>query len=279
MKWIENKRVVLTGASSGIGKEITKILIEKYNCFVIGIGRNEQRMIDLKISLNEKSQSFSYCLFDISNIENWKEFVDNLENKNVDILINCAGMLPKFDRFENYSIELLDEVIKTNFYSAVYGIKTMLPLIRKSKTPAIVNVSSSASLCALPGISYYTASKSALKNFTEALASEYKKEIYIGLVCPGFTRTNIFRNQDKDVEKSIVYKFSMSAEKMAKKIVRSIIRKKKRVVIGTDAKIMNFLYKLYPKSAGNICGGVLRKSKIKLFEDVFKEGGEKWKTF
>ena len=112
MKWIENKRVVLTGASSGIGKEITKILIEKYNCFVIGIGRNEQRMIDLKISLNEKSQSFSYCLFDISNIENWNEFVDNLENKNVDILINCAGMLPKFDRFENYSIELLDEVIK-----------------------------------------------------------------------------------------------------------------------------------------------------------------------
>lgn len=274
--WLKNKKVVLTGASSGIGKEITKILIEKYDCFIFGIGRNEQKMIELKDLLKEKSHHFSYNLFDVSNKENWDKFVKELEDKNweADMLINCAGILPKFDRFENYSLELLDEVMKTNFYSAVYAIKAMLPILKKSQSPAIVNVSSSASLCALPGITYYTASKSALKNFTEALASEYKNKIYVGLICPGFTRTNIFRNQDKQVEKSIVYKFSMTADKMAKKIVKAIKRKKKRAVIGSDARLMNMLYKLCPKSAGDICGGVLKKSKVKLFEDVFKEGGK-----
>ena len=274
--WLKNKKVVLTGASSGIGKEITKILIEKYDCFVLGIGQNGQKMIELKNLLKEKSHHFSYNLFDVSNKENWDKFVKELEDKNweADMLINCAGMLPKFDRFENYSLELLDVVMKTNFYSAVYAIKAMLPILKKSQSPAIVNVSSSASLCALPGITYYTASKSALKNFTEALASEYKNKIYVGLICPGFTRTNIFRNQDKQVEKSIVYKFSMNADKMAKKIVKAIKRKKKRAVIGSDACLMNMLYKLCPKSASDICGGVLKKFKVELFEDVFKKGGQ-----
>lgn len=274
--WLKNKKVVLTGASSGIGKEITKILIEKYDCFVLGIGQNGQKMIELKNLLKEKSHHFSYNLFDVSSKENWDKFVKELEDKNweADMLINCAGMLPKFDRFENYSLELLDVVMKTNFYSAVYAIKAMLPILKKSQSPAIVNVSSSASLCALPGITYYTASKSALKNFTEALASEYKNKIYVGLICPGFTRTNIFRNQDKQVEKSIVYKFSMNVDKMAKKIVKAIKRKKKRAVIGSDACLMNMLYKLCPKSAGDICGGVLKKFKVELFEDVFKKGGQ-----
>ena len=274
--WLKNKKVVLTGASSGIGKEITKILIEKYDCFVLGIGQNGQKMIELKNLLKEKSHHFSYNLFDVSNKENWDKFVKELEDKNweADMLINCAGMLPKFDRFENYSLELLDVVMKTNFYSAVYAIKAMLPILKKSQSPAIVNVSSSASLCALPGITYYTASKSALKNFTEALASEYKNKIYVGLICPGFTRTNIFRNQDKQVEKSIVYKFSMNVDKMAKKIVKAIKRKKKRAVIGSDACLMNMLYKLCPKSASDICGGVLKKFKVELFEDVFKKGGQ-----
>lgn len=274
--WLKNKKVVLTGASSGIGKEITKILIEKYDCFVLGIGQNGQKMIELKNLLKEKSHHFSYNLFDVSNKENWDKFVKELEDKNweADMLINCAGMLPKFDRFENYSLELLDVVMKTNFYSAVYAIKAMLPILKKSQSPAIVNISSSASLCALPGITYYTASKSALKNFTEALASEYKNKIYVGLICPGFTRTNIFRNQDKQVEKSIVYKFSMNVDKMAKKIVKAIKRKKKRAVIGSDACLMNMLYKLCPKSASDICGGVLKKFKVELFEDVFKKGGQ-----
>ena len=274
--WLKNKKVVLTGASSGIGKEITKILIEKYDCFVLGIGQNGQKMIELKNLLKEKSHHFSYNLFDVSNKENWDKFVKELEDKNweADMLINCAGMLPKFDRFENYSLELLDVVMKTNFYSAVYAIKAMLPILKKSQSPAIVNVSSSASLCALPGITYYTASKSALKNFTEALESEYKNKIYVGLICPGFTRTNIFRNQDKQVEKSIVYKFSMNVDKMAKKIVKAIKRKKKRAVIGSDACLMNMLYKLCPKSASDICGGVLKKFKVELFEDVFKKGGQ-----
>ena len=70
-----------------------------------------------------------------------------------------------------------------------------MSIIEKSSTPAIINVASSAGLCALPGTAIYSASKAGIKNFTESLMCE--KDYYIGLVCPGFTKTNIFRQQTK----------------------------------------------------------------------------------
>ena len=101
--WLNGKNVVLTGASSGIGKEITKILITEFDCLVLGIARNEEKMLKLLEELGENKGKFSYKLFDVSLKENWANFSKSLEKENfkIDVLINCAGVLPNFDKFEN----------------------------------------------------------------------------------------------------------------------------------------------------------------------------------
>ena len=273
--WLTKKNIVITGASSGIGKEITKILIKEFDCNVLGIARNEQKMLALKEELVKNQENFSFKLFDVSVKENWEDFFKFVlkQKLQIDVLINCAGQLPSFDKFENCDLEVLENIMQVNFYSAVYSTKYLLPILKQSSKPIIVNISSSASLCALPGISLYTASKSALKNFTEALDAEIGRKVRVSLVCPGFTKTDIFRNQKNTTQESIIDKISMRADKMAAKIVKAIRKRKRRSVFGVDAHLMNLLYKFFPRSAGRICGFVLKKAKVKLFSDVFNEKG------
>ena len=82
-----------------------------------------------------------------------------------------------------------------NFYSCVYGVKTFLPVLLTQDDPGIINVDSSAALMTLAGTSMYSSSKAALKGFTEALRVEFRGKCYVSLVCPGFTKTDIFRDQ------------------------------------------------------------------------------------
>lgn len=270
--WLNGKTVVLTGASSGIGKEITKILIERFNCFVFGIARNEEKMLNLIEELGNKKEKFSYKLFDVSSKVNWEDFSNFLNNEKmqIDILINCAGILPNFDKFINYDLETIENIINVNFYSAVFAIKSLMPFLNQSEKPMILNVSSAAALCAIPGTSIYSASKSALKAVTEVLDAETDRNMRVSLVCPGFTKTDLFRSQKHKTDRGLIHKISMPANKMARKIIRVIKKRCRRAVLGLDAKLMNVLYKFFPRSAGRICGKVLKSAKVQLFSDVFK---------
>ena len=270
--WLNGKNVILTGASSGIGKEITKILIERFNCFVFGIARNEEKMLNLIEELGNKKEKFSYKFFDVSSKTNWEDFSNFLNNEKmqIDILINCAGILPNFDKFINYDLETIENIINVNFYSAVFAIKSLMPFLNQSKKPMILNVSSAGALCAIPGTSIYSASKSALKSFTEALDAETNKNMRVSVVCPGFTKTDLFRDQKHKGDKGIIHKISMPADKMARKIIRVIKKRCRRAVLGLDAKLINLLYKFFPRSAGRICGKFLKSAKVQLFADVFK---------
>ncbi len=270
MAWIDNRVVVITGANSGIGRVVAEVLIKKHNCKVLGVARSEEKFLIFKNALGDYAKMLEYFLFDVGSIKEWKIFGEHLIKNNlaVDVLINCAGVLPKFSKFEDYSESEIETVFATNFFSNLYAIKSLMPVLIKSSMPAIINVSSSAGLCALPGVSIYSASKSAQKNFTESVAAEYKKKIFVSAVYPGFTRTDIFRNQ-KQVNSKLLKFMSADVNVVGKKIVRGIARKRRRMVIGLDAKLMNFLYKISPKSAANVCGRILKKFKNQLFEDVF----------
>ena len=112
-----NKTVVITGASGGIGFNVAKLLIEKYNCKIIGIARNEEKLLKNIETLGEKKENFSYRLFDVSVKENWNDFYDYLVENNVqiDVLINNAGFMLPFEKFENYSEDEIESIISTNF--------------------------------------------------------------------------------------------------------------------------------------------------------------------
>ena len=270
-RWYDNKTVIITGASSGFGKILSQKLVKNHGCKVIGIARTESKLQSLKEELGE---NFTYYPFDVSNKEKWDFLYQDLCNKNitVDILINNAGILPPFSTFEKYSPEEIEKVFNINFFASVYSINAMLPLLKKSPYNAIINISSSAGLCTVLGTSAYSSSKSALKSFTESLMLENKNR-YVAIVCPGFAKTDIFRSQ-KELNKkqnSLLSLVCSNPDKIVDKMLKKIASKKKRIVLGFDAKAMDFFARLMPVTTPRIISWVLKKSKLPLFEDLFTE--------
>ncbi|MBE5750456.1 MAG: SDR family oxidoreductase [Clostridiales bacterium] len=269
--WLNGKKVVISGASGGLGFAMAKLLIEEYGCSVLGIARNEKKILNAIETLGDNKDKFTYQLFDVSKKENWTAFNEYLETNgiNIDLLINNAGFMLPFSKFENYTEQEIDEIINTNFVSNVYSIKTLLPNIKRSKTPAIVNIASAAGLCAVVGESMYCATKFAVHGLTETLQQDYRKKIYIGGVYPGFIKTDILCRQTvNDKESKLINRLMMPVNKAAKKIVRRIHKRKKRTVMGFDGRSMGFFGRLFPKLTPTLITKVLKISKLELFNDA-----------
>ncbi len=268
--WLKDQTVILSGASGGIGRELATLLVRKYGANVIGIGRNENKMLAVK---NELGNSFSFRLFDVSQKQSWQAFREELESNGVRpaLLINNAGAFPALQRVLNLSSETAEKILQTNFLSAVYAIEALSPLLcgQGKDKPAIVNVCSSAALCSLAGAAVYCASKGALKSYSEALQLEEKGKKYIGIVYPGTTATELFR-EDENVQNSAMDVIAMPAAKMAKKIMRRIIRRKKRSVLGWDAKFMSFTARIMPVKGPALIRWIMKISKSKAFTNVFE---------
>ena len=274
--WLNSKTVVVTGASGGMGAGIAATLIKKHNCTVIGVARSEPKMLKFIEELGEQyKDKFSYRLFDVSVKENWENFAEELKESGtrIDMLVNNAGILPKFKRFDRYSYEEIERAMNINFYSCIYSTKTLLPLILESTTPAVVNVDSSAALMTLAGTSMYSASKAALKGFTEALRVGFKGKMYVGLVCPGFTKTDIFRDQKNDGGKGqkVMDMISTDCDLMVKMIMFGIEHQRPMMVHGVDAHAMSVFDRLLPVKGSELFSAVMKMANIDLFKEVFSD--------
>ena len=275
-QWLRGKTVIVTGASGGMGAGIAATLIKKHGCKVIGVARSEEKMLKFIDELGPTyAEQFSYYLFDVSKRENWESFAQELEDKGVkpSVLINNAGILPKFKRVDRYSYEEIDRAMNINFYSCVYGVKTFLPVLLQQEDPAIINVDSSAALMTLAGTSIYSASKSAMKSFTEALRTEFKGKLYVGMVCPGFTKTDIFRDQSNEGGKGdkIINMISTDCDKMVKMIMFGIEHKRLLMIHGLDAHAMSVVNRIFPVAGSEFFSIIMKAVDIDLFKDVFRE--------
>ncbi len=270
--WLQGKTVVLTGASRGIGRELTKIFIHKYGARVIGIGRSEEKMSSLSEELGENAINFSYRLFNVAEQEAWNSFADSLvkEGRSIALLVNNAGAFPAFRKIKNTPIDTVENILKINYLAPMYAVNavwTVNKSLKQKEKTAVVNVCSSAALCTVVGTAPYSASKAALKAYTEALQME-ERNTYIGIVYPGTTKTELFRN-DENTQNSALDLIAMPAQRMAKKIAKRIIKKRKRAVVGWDAKLMNWTVKIAPVKGLSLIASVMKISKSKVFTNVF----------
>ena len=260
-----NKVAIVTGASSGIGKAIATELITKYNCTVYAVARNEERLNLTKQSLGEK---YIPTPFDVCLEENWQGLAQKLKNDgvSVDILINCAGILPKFKPFEKSNPSELKGVFDINFFSCVYSCHHLRECI--SDKGMIINISSASALCPFSGVSAYSSSKSALDRFSTTLAYEYK-DISVTTVLPGFVKTDIMKSQNTtQKDRSLIDKFSANPAKITRKILKKARKRKKRIILGFDGRLLGFLYKHFPNLGPKVIGKFLKKSGLKLFLEI-----------
>lgn len=280
--WIFHKNVVITVTSSGIGFEIAKLLASKYGCNVYGCGRNleklekSKREIDaeiekqsLKNQKNFQKGSYNFLQSDVSSFEKFSEFKKHLDEINfkADIVVCNAGIMPAFERFETQTVETAKKVVETNFLSQVYAHELFCSDLKKNKG-AFFSISSSSALCPVVGEALYSASKGAIKNFIESIIVEHKKDFFVGVIFPGYVDTDLFRHEQN--MSKLVKSISMPANKMARKIVNCMKRKKRRSVIGFDAKLMNAMYKFFPRTSPSTIAGVLKSVHDPMFDKVFE---------
>lgn len=249
---LRRKNVIVTGAASGVGKELTIQLLNK-GCKVAAIDINEDNLNKLKEELN--NPNLNIYKLDISNEESIKKFREDYKKdySDVDVIINNAGIIQPFVPVSKLDDETINRVMNVNFFGAVNLIRYFMEDLTKDRYEQyIVNVSSMGGFFPFPGQTIYGASKAALKLFTEGLYAELQDtNVHVMIVLPGAMATNITENSNVKIEKTSddsPMKL-LPADVAASEIIKGIEKNKFKLFLGNDSKFLRFLYKLNAKWA------------------------------
>lgn len=243
-------RVLITGASSGIGKALTLHAVALGYKVCIG-ARSNSKLLDVAAESANPAAVF-VCKTDVSVAQDCQDLVQFAVEKmgGIDVLINNAGMSMRA-RFDQVNLTVLEQLMQVNFWGAVYCTKFALPYLIQSKG-SVVAISSVAGFVGLPGRTGYAASKFALHGFMQALRIENRpNNLHVLVACPGFTASNI-RKSALNAEGKPQAESPRNEQKMMKasevaSLVWSAIQKKKRfVTFGNQGKISLFLSRFWP---------------------------------
>jgi short-subunit dehydrogenase len=245
----ENKIIVITGGTDGIGKALVAEFLNR-GATVATCSRTIEKLSDLK---NEFAGKPLFTMVaDVSKEDDCKNFIEKTieKYKGIDILINNAGISMRA-LFKDTDLDTLKRVMDINFWGTVYCTKFALDSILKNKG-SIVGMSSVAGYRGLPGRSGYSASKFAVNGWMEALRTELLESgVNVMWVCPGFTKSNI-RNAalDKDAkpqgESPLKEEKLMSAEECAQHIIKAIEKRKRTLVLTFTGKETVYMNKFFP---------------------------------
>jgi NAD(P)-dependent dehydrogenase (short-subunit alcohol dehydrogenase family) len=256
MTSFEGKVAVITGAGSGIGRALA-LNLNRAGCLLEISDINMEGLEQTRQLLERAELACTLHKMDVADrgaVEAWAADIDARHGR-ADILINNAGVAVSA-RAEDNSYEDLNWLMNINFWGVVYGCKSFLPLLRKSPAAHLVNISSVFGIVGVPTQSAYNAAKFAVRGYTEALRQELAdSNVHVCCVHPGGVKTNIARNARAatDVHKD---EMALSFEELARttpesaaaQIVRAMERRKARLLIGTDAKLITFISRLFPSS-------------------------------
>ncbi len=255
MSYYENKVVVVTGGSEGIGKSLVELLLQQ-GAKVATCSRNYDKLYNLQTQCAGKPLFIKTA--DVSKENECKSFIEevNKEYGHIDILINNAGISMRA-MFAETDMETLHRLMDVNFWGAVYCTKYALPSITQQKGD-IVGVSSIAGFRGLPGRSGYSASKFALNGWLEALRTEmYDTGVNVMWVCPGYTASNIRnaalnKHAEPQGESPLEEDKLMTADECAKHILKAVEKRKRTLVLTTNGKETVLINKFFPSLADKL---------------------------
>lgn len=249
----KNKTVIITGASSGIGKALAEAFAKRGANLVLG-ARQYVTLCEITADLEKKHQVKALAVQTDVSVEAECELLVKqalLTFGSIDILINNAGLSMRA-LFNDVDLSVLKNLMDVNFWGTVYCTKYALPAILKSKG-SIVGVSSIAGYRGLPGRTGYSSSKFAMNGFMESLRTELLKTgVHVMVACPGFTTSNIrvaalSKDGAAHGETSMEEGKMMSAEDVAEIICDGIAARKRTLVMTGQGKLAVWMNKLFPK--------------------------------
>lgn len=260
--YLQNEVVILTGASSGIGKALAFELAKKGAKLVL-VSRNKEKLDQIASKLNE---IYSVEVLVLSKDLTLKEDIERTVEKTIsyfnkiDALINCSGV-GSFKRAVDFTYEEIDYIFKLNTFGMIYLAQLVAnEMIIKNIPGHILFVASVASKIATPHASIYSASKFAITGYANSLRLELKRfGIKVTTINPGPTQTDFF-NHDKEAQAYYqqVKRFSLKPEKLAKEIVHhmQVNRIKREIIRPRFFALVNILYQLFPRTGDFLAGDV-----------------------
>ncbi len=263
MQTFHNKVAAITGAGSGIGQQLA-ILLAKQGCHLALSDLNEQRLLETLALLNNPKIQVTIAKVDVAQqaqVEQWAQDVVAQHGK-VNMIFNNAGVALG-STIEGASYEELEWIMGINFWGVVYGTKSFLPLIKQTADGHVINLSSVFGLTAQPTQAGYNASKFAVRGFTEALRQELDlQNCGVSALCvhPGGIKTNIANAARinyslatlgmniEDSSRSFNDFLRYPAKQAAQDILDAVLKNKRRVLIGNDAKALDLIQRLLPSA-------------------------------
>ena len=276
MKNLNEKVVALTGAGSGIGRCLA-IQLSQLGTHLSLADVDEEGLKETKALLS-KDIIVSTHLVDVADREQvyaWAEETIKAHG-HVDCIINNAGVAFTAS-IEEINYKDFDWVFKIVFYGVLYGTKAFLPHLKNRPDAHIVNISSVNGFIATPRNGAYACAKHAVKALNQTLQQELKNtSVNVTSVHPGGVRTNIARNSGSDdseeIQQERIVGFDQiagtSAEKAATIIIKSILKNRKRQLVGVDAMVIDVLSRLFPQKFSDAMGCLYGYTQRKRIKDI-----------
>jgi short-subunit dehydrogenase len=247
----KEKVVIITGASSGIGRALALEALKRGYRVVLAA----RRLYELKGLISQAGAGSEQALAvetDVSDKQSCKDMVATALQHfgRIDVLINNAGLSMRAI-FEDTDVSVLERLMQVNFWGSVYCTKYALPALLESKG-SVVGVSSVAGFKGLPARTGYSASKFALQGFLEALRVEnLKKGLHVLIACPGFTssqirQTALSKDGSAQGESPRDEDQMMSAGQVAVHILDAVQKRKNSLVLTRQGKMTLWLNKFFP---------------------------------
>jgi len=257
MSFVSNGVAVVTGAGSGIGRALARRLAAMGSAVAMA-DVDEAGLMDTAASLADKRAAATTHVVDVADEAAVRSFAEDVVARHgrVTLLVNNAGVA-LYGTFEEYSLDDLRWLMGVNFWGTVYGVKYFLPILKPQPRAHIVNLSSVWGLIGPAGQTAYSASKFAVRGFTEALRHELEgTSVFVSCVHPGGIATPIARrarlgaNTPPSTRDQSIARFESVAttppEEAAAGILAGVERKQPRIVLGSGARQIDLLQRLRP---------------------------------
>lgn len=265
MKILKNKTAAVTGAASGIGRMLAVNLADE-GCN-LALADIDGAGLQETTALVGAGVNVSTHIVDVSKRDQVFGFAEEAARRHdgIDIVINNAGVALG-DFLETVPLEDFEWLMGIDFWGVVYGTMAFLPYLKKQPEGHIVNVSSINGIMPNPNNGPYCSAKFAVKGYTETLAQEmHGTNIRVSCVHPGGIKTNIAKNARVNRAMYSLSKekaqrlyedelFRTTADDAAKTIITGIKRNRRRILIGTDAKVLDLLTRFFPVTAVSLSG-------------------------
>ena len=263
---LEGLRIVITGASQGIGKALA-LEAAKRGMRVVAAARSADLLYDLASEAKPGIKgSLATVVADVTEASGRSAMLQCAINNfgGVDVLVNNAGV-GATGHFAEGSAETLRKIMEVNYFGLAETTRIFIPELKKSSHAAIVNISSIAGKRGIPARADYSASKFAVQGFSNALRAELAKDnIDVLVICPGLTQTNFSKNMiEQKAKMKMDHMRGMTSEEVAVHTLRSIETGRNEVSLTANGKLMSFVSRFFPRLADRIA----KRKVIALFKE------------